>query len=750
MRDRAMTASWSLLLVAALSGVAVFLLSALAPGYYPLLRLHYFASLAIVLLGVPALLLHLWATGSERWLLATILLAALGLLGVLAIDGLDAPDQTALSSFVFGTFVDFFGGEAVQPHHLLAPLALAVLTVASGVLLTLGLLARPGAWRSSRWSGAALVLVLSWASVTGLMVERVHRDSVFAAMSAHSAVGVLASVAVLEHWLAARMGKWDVSRRRAVLYSGGGLVFACLLLFGVYRVEYIDGHKNRQNAPQMWMASTPLTGAERSASVDPDSEWFHFEPRLLRDPLSCGAAGCHPDITAEWAGSTHRYSARNRFYQAAVDELLKTQPIEAAAFCANCHDPERALTGRVATDYPGGVPQTGSEGVSCLICHGMVAVRNSPPANGAYTVALAEAPEVVDDATERANILLDPRRHDQVLGVDPFVISPEPCRSCHLVAVGPDHGFPETVVLQTQVLDDWVPGAQESFCEECHLYLVPRDFDRYEHSMVGINADLAAYATGLADGDAERLAANQRAVLRQAGLVAHGPIEAVDWPHLPPPPPDSSRPGEEGEAPRALGLTMALSLLPAGPGGGVSPGSGAVLRLDLETVNARIGHDFPSGPLDLQEIWLEVRVADATGAVLSHRGRLDAEGQILDPVSRLGARELDENGAPIERHQVFDLREIVDKRVIFANGYVEDRVDVPLPVGINLPLDARARWLFRRANPGFARWALQVETSPIQVWELVGARGRIGRERQEPAAHGSSRRGEDEEAEGAE
>ena len=730
MRQRATTAAWCLLLVAALSGVAVFVLSALAPGYYPLLRLHYWASWAIVVLGGPALLLHLWATGSERWLIGAVLLSALGLLGVPAIDGVDAPDQTALGVFVLGTVLDFFAGELEQPRHLTAPLALGVLGGVSAVLLALGLFAKPGAWRSSRWSGAAAVLVLSWASVTGVMIERAHRDSLFLAMSAHSAVGVLASVAVLEHWLASRMGRWELPRRRAVLYSGGGLLLACLLLLGVYRVEHVSGHKNRQDAARMQVAHTPLTGDERHASVTPGSDWPHLEPELLGDPMSCGPAECHPDITAEWAGSTHRYSARNRFYQAAVDELLKTHPVETAAFCANCHDPERALSGRVATDYPDGVPREGSEGVSCLVCHGMVAVRNSPASNGAFTVALPEPSGTGDEERDRANLLLDPRRHDEVFGVDPFVISPVPCRSCHRVEVGPDHGFADPVVLQTQVLDDWVPGADESFCEECHVYVVARDFDRYEHSMVGINADLAAYATGLREGDVEALAANQRAVIRQAGLVPYGPIDAPGWPPPAPRPPDSPRPGEDGPPPRALGLTMTSSLQPAPTGGeGASLGSSqpaaeraSVLRVDLETVNARIGHDFPSGPLDLQEVWLELRVADATGRVLSHRGVIGPDQQILDPAARLGARELDEHGAPIQHHQVLDLRQIVDKRVIFANGYVEDRLELPLPADVAFPLDLRARWLFRRANPGFVRWALDVDASPLPAWELVGAK----------------------------
>jgi hypothetical protein len=141
-----------------------------------------------------------------------------------------------------------------------------------------------------------------------------------------------------------------------------------------------------------------------------------------------------------------------------------------------------------------------------------------------------------------------------------------------------------------------------------------------------------------------------------------------------------------------------------------------------------VGHDFPSGPLDLQQVWMEVRVTDATGAVLHHVGGLDDTGAIVGDPPRLGGRELDAAGQDIRRHRLFEIAK-VEKRVLLLGAAAEDVLEVSLPPDVAWPLEVRTRWLFRRANPSFARWATGGDEegvgSPLPAHELVTWQGAV-------------------------
>jgi uncharacterized protein (UPF0248 family) len=137
--------------------------------------------------------------------------------------------------------------------------------------------------------------------------------------------------------------------------------------------------------------------------------------------------------------------------------------------------------------------------------------------------------------------------------------------------------------------------------------------------------------------------------------------------------------------------------------------------------NLGVGHSFPSGPFDLNQVWLELHITDASGRLLHHVGDLAADGAIVGDALRLGARELNAQGEEIPRHRILDVRSVVDKRVIPREGKIEDSIRIELPEGVQFPLDARARWLFRRARPEFSRWALGRDgpAGLMPSWELA-------------------------------
>jgi hypothetical protein len=699
-------AAWILTLAVAGTGVFILLAGVLWPGYFSILWLHQVLGWGLVA-GLPALLLHLRGTKSNV-VLPILGLTTVAVCAVPAISGVDAPDATGLGEFLVDVFSKVLRGDGVLTQHVVSPsalFALAILTMGTGVA---GLLAPVQGRRSARWSGLCLTILLGWATMTGAAQPWIHRDTLFLAISAHSATGGAAVVGLALHVLSSRLWKREAPDGRARAQLGLALLVLGGGMYAVHRAETVAAHRDRGDAAGVQMARIPGNAEERRQAVE--GSWFHMDQDVLRDSSSCGDAGCHADITDEWGGSAHRFAASNGLYRAAVDGLVAERGLADAVFCAGCHDPERVLTGRM-NEYSDGVPDGGSDGVSCLVCHGMIEAEGDPPSNGAFTVAAAVPAYPGEGEAMHKHLLRDPRRHDQLLGVNRFVISPTPCKACHRLELGADHGRTPPLVLQNQVLDPWEPGADVVVCEECHLDVASRSFDQYRHEMVGINSDLALYGGAAAQADSERVARVAEHARRQAGAVAWMPIEEDEWPRDAPEPPDQSRPGEDVVR-RALGMTLE------------GRREGDVVHLETSLINQRIGHSFPSGPFDLQQVWLELRVSVGDDVIL-HRGRALEDGRVIDPAARLGARELGADGEPLREHRLFELSAVEDKRVLELGGRADDAFDVVVPEGTEGPVTVRARWLFRRANPEFTRWALGEESSPLPIWEIASARAEL-------------------------
>jgi hypothetical protein len=106
----------------------------------------------------------------------------------------------------------------------------------------------------------------------------------------------------------------------------------------------------------------------------------------------------------------------------------------------------------------------------------------------------------------------------------------------------------------------------------------------------------------------------------------------------------------------------------------------------------KVGHDYPTGPLDIIQSWLEVDVRDATGNVVFASGRTD-ERHFIEPGSFLfKAEPVDQYGNLIDRHNLWEMVGVRFRRALFP-GYsdaVEYKVDCPgsIPVA---PADGEAR-----------------------------------------------------------
>lgn len=700
-------------------------------GYFGVLDLHRWLGFGALVICPLALAWHLVGTSSRGWLVGAVVVLG-GMATIPVVGALDFPHPQGFlerqADVVQGLADDLSGGmslveafrDRVENRHLggdrvglnfddlLGTLVLLGLLGASAILTLIGIVTRARERAASRWSGSALTLLTAWALASGAILHLQTREYVFGALTLHSVAGTGAVALLLLHAFIRRVADRRWWRGALVAVGLAWMVGSAALWWVHYEAEHFAGFRPDRVMDVFATARTASNGDERAWAAAEGSDRPTLPAEHLEGSMACGEAGCHPQITEEWAGSPHRFSADNALYRAGLAELVGAAGSEIAIFCANCHDPVRALAGTAAADYASGSPALGSEGVNCIVCHGMVEVEydedGSPPSNGRYTVA-ADAPYPGEGAEQRRRIRLDPRRHRQAMVTNGITLTSTPCMVCHRVEIGPDLGLDHERVLQNPTLiSDDLYGGVDLGCGTCHL---PQDqASTYTHRMAGIDVDLPQYAVGTTPEDRVRLERNAEHARDFVGLRPYGLIEAPDWPR-PVPPPSTL------EGIHRSGGSSVIDLE-------ITPTVGdSELALGVRTLNMSIGHQFPTGPFDLNQVWLELRVTDATGRVLHHEGQLDAEELIVGSPLRLGGRELRADGSEVPRHRIWEVVEVVDREVLEA-GLRRDRRTVALPEDAVRPLDVRARWMFRRANPTFARWALDGATIP--AWELATAR----------------------------
>lgn len=686
--------AWGLTLAVCISGGLLVLLRIRAPGYFTLIQLHMILGGLLVLAGPAALGWHLIKTGSKA--AGTVSCILVGCLLAIPVPGImRIPEElhdfgpVGLLRHALSTVLD---GDMTLLGPLLAFASLAILLGGASAYTLWGLVSRVRERSASRRTGLGLTLVFSWALVSGVLLLTTDVSLRRPSQMFHFFAGSWA-IALLAIHLVAR---WAARSRvpRPVLFAIGmiGLVF---FSYGLARWNKIEG-----KARATIELRTPVDPGERQALLVDEGGWKTVPVDHLSGDKTCASAGCHETAWRQWAGSPHRFSSANAFYKAAVDALIERQGLEAAIGCANCHDPVRVLTGTVAKDYENGVPEEG-EGVSCIICHVITEPQTEPAANGQFHVEV-EPPYPGGPEHMARNIWLDTKHHQNSFVANDAIYFNTPCLPCHRIEIG-DH-----VIQQADM--DRANEDSGNYCRHCHLR--PAEGLTYSHFMAGIDADLEHYATGVRPEEQELIQRQAERVRRFAGLTAFEPIEGESW--------------TEGKDGRGRGLSIGELRVE----GRVE---GSQLRLEvhtrrgLEGMNSE-GHSFPSGPFDLNEVWLELRVVDAAGAVLHHSGLLDSEDRPEAGAARLGARELLADGTPVPEHRILEIARIEDKRQlgpVDPQSQLVDPFSIALPEEVAYPLDVRARWLFRRANTEFATWSLGTETNPLPIHELIGLRAAI-------------------------
>ncbi len=402
-----------------------------------------------------------------------------------------------------------------------------------------------------------------------------------------------------------------------------------------------------------------------------------FDASSMGGSKSCGSAGCHEQIYQEWSVSAHRYAALDLGFRAIQTTMGEQNGPESTRYCAGCHDPISLFAGTknlYRDDLTNPIGR--DEGVSCIVCHSIT--ETDVKGNASYVITQPRRYMFELSEGGGARLVRDflikayPRHHVQSLQHRLFK-SPQFCAACHKQFIDEEINQVGWVQLQNQY-DNWRKSRWNDStnprktieCRECHMMLQDSD-----DPARGDNLD---YNRSSSDGKHRShrfLASNQfmpvalhlRGAQDQVALTERWLQGRIDVPEIA----DKWRTG------------------PAVPIELVAPAQarlGEEIRLEVEITNNKVGHDFPTGPLDIIQSWLEVVVKDQDGNVVFASGVRDAKHFIQPGSFIFKAEPVDQYGKLIDRHNLWEMVGVRYRRMLFPGQ--SDRTSFGFHTPVNL------------------------------------------------------------------
>ena len=416
-------------------------------------------------------------------------------------------------------------------------------------------------------------------------------------------------------------------------------------------------------------------------------------PEALDGSASCGTSGCHKAIYDEWSVSAHRWAALDPSFQRIQEEMAKQNGPESTRYCGGCHDPISLFSGNKTVfkdelTHPSGL----DEGVSCLACHAIVqtdvqgnadyVVR--PPKRYLFETSKSPALKAISYFLIRSY----PKQHVDTLGKRLFK-TPEYCGACHKQFVDQAVNNFGWVQLQNQY-DNWRKSkwnhpkdAKKTVeCRECHMPLL----DGAEPGA----GDVADYNRTARDGKHRShrfLGANQ---YMPTLLSLPGGEEQVrlvhDWL------------GGKVEVPEIADKWAAGPIVKLALDAPETVRRGESVKLRAVITSNKVGHDFPTGPLDIIQSWIQLEVKDAAGNVVFSSGKPD-EANMIPPGSFLfKAEPVDRYGNLIDRHNLWEMVGVRYRRSLFPGYSDTAEYSFTCPGAVSAP--APVRELTVPAAPG--------------------------------------------------
>ena len=529
------------------------------------------------------------------------------------------------------------------------------------------------------------ITVLGWLSLWSLAVVSatglwLTLEAVFALRTsgwlrqAHliSTLGLLAGLVPHLAFSLVRQRRTGVTAGAAgyFLQSFAGAATACVGVFALSAAYRGTDYVNRFPEDYSFLYGTNRPFAPSLAKTDTGGA---FDAQSLAGSESCGTAGCHEQIAQEWRPSAHRYAAMDKVFLGIQEVMAKQNGAESTRYCGGCHDPISLFSGtkNIFVENLTGLHGY-QEGISCLACH---AIRETDiKGNANYTVTQPHEYLWQWQTNGLGRLARDflirsyPAEHAK-LAKRSFK-KPEYCAACHKQFIDAEVNRVGWVQLQNQY-DNWANShwnkkgdpSKTVECRECHMPLMdsrdpaagdtldynrtPGDGKHRSHRFLGANTIIPDLQRSELPGWREHFQLTEQwlkgtlAVPEITNKWAHGPI-----------------------------VKVAVSAPPT-----VAPGENIALRVTM--ASNKVGHDFPTGPLDIIQSWLDLTVTDDAGQVVWTSGKRDAKNFLEPGTFLFKAEPVDQHGNLIDRHNLWEMVGVRFRRSLFP-GY-SDTVNFSIP-----------------------------------------------------------------------
>ncbi|MDH3889558.1 MAG: cytochrome c family protein [candidate division Zixibacteria bacterium] len=501
-------------------------------------------------------------------------------------------------------------------------------------------------------------LVLTWQPIFGTRISYLW-DTIHTVSGLVSIALVLLHVALLVARYSARTAETSPALNAGIkrFVSGSSLVATVSIVLVVLAVYAYVPVPFANEFPEDYVIEEGKTPFQPSLALT--ASGGAYDPRTMADSKDCGESGCHEQIYQEWLPSAHRYASMDAAFQVVQNVMAKNNGPVSTRYCGGCHDPIALFSGSKNL-YTDDLSSYGAdEGVSCVACHSIESTDVKGNANYVITQPERYVYEFKEGATAKflRNFLIRayPQHHVESFTRDLYK-TPEYCGACHKQFIDEEINKVGWVQLQNQY-DNWKnsrwyhEGDPEKTvaCRECHMQLLA--------STDPARGDGSDYNRDENDGSHRShrfLGANQfmPLVLKLPGAEEH--VKLVEsWMRGETDIPEIADKWAQGPA---IPVEVIVSEK-ASPGDTVS--------VQVSMLNNKAGHDFPTGPLDIIQAWVELDVTDQEGNVIFTSGEMDDRNFLKEGTFIFKAEGIDQYGNLIDRHNLWEMVGARFKRALF-------------------------------------------------------------------------------------
>ena len=400
-----------------------------------------------------------------------------------------------------------------------------------------------------------------------------------------------------------------------------------------------------------------------------------FSPAGLDLTTSCTKLpGCHRTLERGFLSSNHNISMTTPHFQKNLELLASEIGEKNSLICAGCHYPYALFDASKDYGY-----FKNHNNLSCSFCHmiDQVRVTNEDARRSSYTIRpptrhlrlfLKDGRETVPDKWTAFLLRLSPTNHGRAFS--PRVLKEDAfCVACH----------------HHQIRLPAPESLRRPKCTTCHMQ-PQRD--------IGMEGRLANHFMPGANLCVPYFAGRPDAVQTIADWVnGRFPLHMKGWENMWEP-----RMERNASPSKAVWLYMLFETM-----GEPAPGRDITLR--LLTTNSGMEHQFPAAPLDLIEVWLELRVLDSAGMLIYANGLTGEDEPVAPEAHTMGGYMLGMDEKIVTKNRVWQIKKKVVHRILDPGRQTRDEFKFRIPDNCQGPLKIMAQWKYRKLSQDFALWA---------------------------------------------